>query len=92
MKRRKRRRPLPRHGTASPWRSITSCDDWDYARAADYLLDRMRKLRNECRKGLHYFRRRSHGESSRRTRAQADATSTLRFTVRRKSREKTLRC
>jgi len=22
-----------------------SCDDWDYARAADYLLDRLRKLR-----------------------------------------------
>jgi glycerate 2-kinase len=23
-----------------------SCDDWDYARAADYLLDRLRELRN----------------------------------------------
>lgn len=24
-----------------------SCDDWDYARAADYLLDRVRELRNK---------------------------------------------
>jgi glycerate 2-kinase len=25
-----------------------SCDDWDYARAADYLLDRLRKLRKKA--------------------------------------------
>src|SRR5260370_34770656 len=24
-----------------------SCDDWDYARAADYLLDRIRRLQRE---------------------------------------------
>jgi glycerate 2-kinase len=27
-----------------------SCDDWDYARAADYLLDRLRTLRNNVAK------------------------------------------
>lgn len=25
-----------------------SCDDWDYARAADYLLERLRTLRHNC--------------------------------------------
>lgn len=25
-----------------------SCDDWDYQRAADYLLDRLRELRKQC--------------------------------------------
>jgi glycerate 2-kinase len=27
-----------------------SCDDWDYARAADYLLDRLRELRKKVAK------------------------------------------
>jgi glycerate 2-kinase len=26
----------------------SSCDDWDYARAADYLLSRVRELRKHC--------------------------------------------
>ena len=25
-----------------------SCDDWDYAKAADYLLNRVRELRKQC--------------------------------------------
>jgi hypothetical protein len=38
-----------------------SCDDWDYMRAADYLLERVRELRKKS-SGLPYFRR-SNGES-----------------------------
>ena len=39
-----------------------SCDDWDYARAADYLLERLRRVASEVGTRLPAFRRRSHGE------------------------------
>lgn len=33
-------------GSGFPVEVDNTCDDWDYARAADYLLDRLRTLRN----------------------------------------------
>ena len=58
-----------------------SCDDWDYAPAADHLLARIRKLRNEVSKACII----SGGEVTVKVpgnRVPADATSILLFTVR----------
>ncbi len=43
-----------------------SCDDWDYAQAANYLLQKLRELRKQCRARLPDFRRRNYGESDER--------------------------
>ena len=40
-----------------------SCDDWDYAAAADYLLNRLRELHHRISARLLTFRRRSHRKS-----------------------------
>ena len=40
-----------------------SCDDWDYEAAAEYLLKRLRELRNRICACVPDFRRGSHGES-----------------------------
>ena len=45
-----------------------SCDDWDYARAADYLLNRLQELRQKSERSMSDFRRRGHSQSLQRWR------------------------
>ncbi len=64
-----------------------SCDDWDYARAADHLLDRLRQLRQREQRACIV----SGGKSRcawKNPAASADAISSSRFTVRTKSTKK----
>ncbi len=67
------------------------CDDWDYARAADYLLERLRRLRQKSERVCLLSGGRSYGQGGK-WRRPAAAISSSRWPARPKFRAKPLPC